>query len=1198
MHFAPVAFATVLVLCTARAEIVINEIHYHPMERGPELEFIELVNTGPDTVDLSGWRFEEGIDYTFPDKVSIPAGALLVIAANPADLKHHYDVEAHGPWKGKLSNEGETLTLRDAGGRKTDEVDYGEGFPWPTMAAGGGASMELIHIGLDNDLSGSWRSSLKPEAAADREPRFLIQAQAEDWRYLKGLREPPGNWRHLDFDARRWRSGQTPIGYADGDDNTVLRDMQNNYTTVYLRKTFTYDPTNPLEGPLLLRVYSDDGAVIWLNDQEIGRLRVAGRNPTHRSRTTVNHEAAWEEILIRHPQRILKPGKNVLAIIAVNGNPTSSDFSIDAELRTPPPESIPPQPSPGAPNHAATPQPPPQIRQVRHEPRRPLPDQPVKVTCKVTDPDEVAEVTLLCQRVSPGDYIHREDPRYQSTWTTIPMKGEGDLYTAEVPPDWQQRRHLIRYRIAARDKRGATVRVPYADDAQPNFAYYCYDEAPAWAGIDRRGRPPVKIFSRETMNALPILHLIAASKDVENSQYRHAFNERFLRGTLVAGDEVYDHIRFRNRGETTTYSVGKNKWRINFNRTRELPANVLDGKPGKRRWKRLNLNPATAPYDASFRGNAALNERLVFRLYQLAGSPAPDTAHIHFRVVDDEDEAGADQYSGDLWGLYMAFESVDGFLLDNHGEPDGEIHRVKQSGNRLERPPAHPAPPGLSYGQFWADVRRRRQPAEWWRRTVDLERYFGYHAISIITVRYDQKLNHNHMLYRHPQRGWTVIPWDADLSFRTVRYDPHHHRWHPYLKDCLAHAPYWIAYQNRGRELLDLLFNDHQVNALVEELVRDLGPIERQMSFAEVDRYLWNNHPRTTRHHRETFYLPHLPPRRDGMEITFDNLNFAERVRYFKEFLTLPHPGTIRSGGKSYRGWGHLQLREDVKDPDIPATPSIRFVSQSALTFTCNAFADPQGATTFAGMRWRAGEIYDPSVPHYHPGDPNRYEVETVWQSPILQSIQEPMTIPQGSLLPGRTYRVRAQFLDDSGRWSHWSAPLEFTTAKPDVQPYRRGLVISEIMYHPRRAESGLPESEFVELTNLGQEPLDLTWLQFSDGIEFDFTDASVQILGPGQRIVIVEDRDAFLRRFPDRAEVVAGEWTSGKLANNGEWIRLKLGEGRPFVRFRYDDQDPWPEAADGAGHSLELKPSSKPEDLGVAASWAASQEIGGSPGR
>ena len=49
---------------------------------------------------------------------------------------------------------------------------------------------------------------------------------------------------------------------------------------------------------------------------------------------TRNHEATWEEMVVPAAGNVLKPGRNVIAIQALNGTLDSSDFSIDAEVRT------------------------------------------------------------------------------------------------------------------------------------------------------------------------------------------------------------------------------------------------------------------------------------------------------------------------------------------------------------------------------------------------------------------------------------------------------------------------------------------------------------------------------------------------------------------------------------------------------------------------------------------------------------------------------------------------------------------------------------------------------------------------------------------------------------------------------------------------------------------------------------------------
>jgi hypothetical protein len=69
----------------------------------------------------------------------------------------------------------------------------------------------------------------------------------------------------------------------------------------------------------------------------------------------------------------------------------------------------------------------------------------------------------------------------------------------------------------------------------------------------------------------------------------------------------------------------------------------------------------------------------------------------------------------------------------------------------------------------------------------------------------------------------------------------------------------------------------------------------------------------------------------------------------------------------------------------------------------------------------------------------------------------------------------------------------------------------------------------------------------------------------------------------------------SGKLDNSGERITLLGPLGETIEDFTYDDESPWPLAADGNGSSLEIiDPLGDPAD---PASWRASYFADGSPG-
>src|SRR5690349_12581332 len=115
--------ALVTLAAAAQGQVVINEIHYRPVEEPafnadgtPVLdltedvhEFVEIKNTGVSSVDLSGWQLDDGVTYTIPGGTSIAAGGYKVIARNPGRIQTVYGISGVlGPYSGVLSNSGET----------------------------------------------------------------------------------------------------------------------------------------------------------------------------------------------------------------------------------------------------------------------------------------------------------------------------------------------------------------------------------------------------------------------------------------------------------------------------------------------------------------------------------------------------------------------------------------------------------------------------------------------------------------------------------------------------------------------------------------------------------------------------------------------------------------------------------------------------------------------------------------------------------------------------------------------------------------------------------------------------------------------------------------------------------------------------------------------------------------------------------
>ncbi|MGH8048066.1 MAG: lamin tail domain-containing protein, partial [Chthoniobacterales bacterium] len=137
-------------------------------------------NNGPTTIDVSGWKFTSGVQFTIPAGKSIAAGGYLVVAANAGAFSAKYPAVANyvAGWTGILSNSSNKITLTDGAGTVRDELtyaddgdwanrqkdvalDYGHrGWNWDSAADGFGKSLELIAPAFDNASGQNWLASV------------------------------------------------------------------------------------------------------------------------------------------------------------------------------------------------------------------------------------------------------------------------------------------------------------------------------------------------------------------------------------------------------------------------------------------------------------------------------------------------------------------------------------------------------------------------------------------------------------------------------------------------------------------------------------------------------------------------------------------------------------------------------------------------------------------------------------------------------------------------------------------------------------------------------------------------------------------------------------------------------------------------------------------------------------------------------
>ena len=132
-----------------------------------------------------------------------------------------------------------------------------------------------------------------------------------------------------------------------------------------------------------------------------------------------------------------------------------------------------------------------------------------------------------------------------------------------------------------------------------------------------------------------------------------------------------------------------------------------------------------------------------------------------------------------------------------------------------------------------------------------------------------------------------------------------------------------------------------------------------------------------------------------------------------------------------------------------------------------------------------------------------------------------------------------------------------------DVPP----LVISKINYHPADwwAIDG-DRLEFIEITNNGDEEVDLTGIYFRElGISYTFPAGSS--IGGHEALVICSDSLVFQGYYN---RIPFGQYTR-HLSNKSQNLVLADVWGNVIDEVHYSNSDPWPIQADGGGGYLEL---------------------------
>ncbi|GBF74286.1 alpha-1,2-mannosidase [Paenibacillus sp. 598K] len=315
-------------------EVVTQKYHNHGLYGAPMVSRVfrsdpegYLQSMDDDAGALSSW-------FVF--------SAMGLFPSNPGDP--YYTIGSPIFEEVKLNlDHGQTFTIRANGVSSTNRFIQsatlnGETFdqPWILHAdimAGGSLVFEM---GAEPNYA--WGAA--PEAAppvydfgeyVERPSmtKTLIPENAQ-WAYLDAGRYAGAGWTDIDYDDSDWKRGSAPLGYDNNDYvQTVVSygpDSKNKYPTTYFRHTFEVEDVAQMAS-LAARLIHDDGAIIYLNGEEIIRTNMSEGAVGYDTyaNATVGNERNWLTYEI-DPKRLVD-GTNVIAAEVHQVNESSSDIA-------------------------------------------------------------------------------------------------------------------------------------------------------------------------------------------------------------------------------------------------------------------------------------------------------------------------------------------------------------------------------------------------------------------------------------------------------------------------------------------------------------------------------------------------------------------------------------------------------------------------------------------------------------------------------------------------------------------------------------------------------------------------------------------------------------------------------------------------------------------------------------------------------
>ena len=265
------AFFSIDSVPAASTNLVISEINYHPYEptKVEELEvssdrddyeFIEFFNSGNKAIDLTGLRFDLGVNFTFSDNTILASGQYLLLIRNRDAFESRYgarNVQIQ-EYTGRLSNDGEQLRIVNNDSETIIDFTYNDQLPWPKPADGEGATLSLSGNVISNPSN--WSQSRTFGGSPGEAEVATIPY--DEWAAINLVEEGPEGDDDSDDVSNylEYYFGSDPKLYADAPfaSANVQRLGEDNYLTISFPRNTLADASVEVEFSLDLRTWTSE----------------------------------------------------------------------------------------------------------------------------------------------------------------------------------------------------------------------------------------------------------------------------------------------------------------------------------------------------------------------------------------------------------------------------------------------------------------------------------------------------------------------------------------------------------------------------------------------------------------------------------------------------------------------------------------------------------------------------------------------------------------------------------------------------------------------------------------------------------------------------------------------------------------------------------------------------------------------------